>query len=259
MRKFIFLAISFLFITGFFTAGCHKSDLAEGDSAVSSPEDFNQAIKFLDSLLNEADFINLSDTAGIMPDSGCIKLSINYPGGSLRQLFCDSNKLHYEVAESIGIRPLYKDSVMSLWMSRPLYKITSNQYYFVDELRHSYPFLVPEGKNLLDHISKRFHDTLQARGGGNYRLKITSLLRTGNSVSNLRRVNRASVDSSAHLFGTTFDISFTNFPYGGGTPHRTQEDLKNLLAEILYDFRNEGRCYIIYEHRRGCFHITPRK
>ena len=33
------------------------------------------------------------------------------------------------------------------------------------------------------------------------------------------------------------------------------EDLKNILAEIIYDQREKGRCYAMFE-RQGCFHIT---
>ena len=192
-----------------------------------------------------------------MPDDECVKLRVDYPGGTLKELFRDSNHLHYAAAEKLGIVPL--DSVSSETpVRRPLLRVESNELYVVDRLHHSYPLLVPEGKALLTEIAQRFHDTLSARGGGPYRLKVTSLLRTRESVNRLQRVNRASVDSSAHLFGTTFDISFTFFPYSGGTPHRTQEDMKNLLAEILHDLRNDNRCYIIYEPKRGCFHITVR-
>ena len=63
-----------------------------------------------------------------------------------------------------------------------------------------------------------------------------------------------------HRFGTTFDISYTRFMLNrlGGT-YRTQEDLKNLLAEVLFAMRNEGKIYVKYERSTGCFHITARR
>lgn len=254
MRILIGIVLAVLFTCGLL-ASCSDAN-REGTSVSAEPEDFELALVYLDHLEAERPK-NPWDTTSAMPDEECIKLRLNYPGGTLRKLFNDSNHLHYQVAERIGIEPLVLDSLV--WpIKRPLVRIESNKLYYVDELRHSFPYLIPESKALLDEIGQRFHDTLAARGGGPYRLKVTSLLRTRNTVSRLRRVNRASVDSSAHLFGTTFDISFTNFPYSGGTPHRTQEDLKNLLAEILYSLREQNRCYIIYEHKPGCFHITVR-
>lgn len=219
-------------------------------------EDADSAIAALDAYLAARPEARW-DSAGTMPDDGCIKIRLNYPGPSLRQLFNDSNYMHYAAASQLGIEPIVDDST-AMNIRRPLQRVMSDRYIYVDSLRYSLPYLVPESRALLYEVAQRFHDTLQARGGGNYRLKVTSFLRTKGTVRGLRRVNRASVDSSAHLFGTTFDISFKTFPYGGGTPHRTQEDMKNLLAEILYGLHQQGRCYVKYEHRQGCFHITAR-
>lgn len=260
-RKTVLLVICgfffLLFIFGLFDCGGGES--ADGpvfDTSGEHPEDFDRALFIIDSIV--ADTVpGVWHTAGEMPDEGCVKLTLNYPGGRLRTLFNDSNHLHYDAGRQLGINPLMGE-IKHLPLRRPLVKVQSNELYYVDNLTYSYPYLIPESKALLDEIATRFHDTLQKRGGGDYRLKVTSLLRTRRSVSRLRRVNRASVDSSAHLFGTTFDISFTRFPYSGKGVHRTQEDLKNLLAEILYQIRNEGKCYVIYEHKPGCFHITVR-
>ena len=95
-----------------------------------------------------------------------------------------------------------------------------------------------------------------ARGGGNYRIKVTSALRTLESVNRLKKRNIKSLNRSAHLFGTTFDVSYVKFPCDSITVARTDGDLKNLLAEILLDLRSEGRCLVKYERKQGCFHIT---
>ena len=192
-----------------------------------------------------------------MPDDGCIKLSIRNIG-PLAKVFNDSNYLHYEAGEALGIEPI--EDISQAWLpTRPLQKIMSCREYFVDTLTHSYPYLVPEAAALLGEIGKRFNDTLAARGGGSYRLKVTSVLRTPRLVKRLRRINRNSVDSSAHKFATTFDISYAKFICDSLTVNRTQEDLKNLLGEILYDLRNENLCWVKHERKQGCFHITARK
>ena len=142
--------------------------------------------------------------------------------------------------------------------TRPLLPVRSCAEYYIDELKHSYPYLVPEAAALLHDIGAAFNDSLAARGGGAYRMKVTSLLRTPATVSRLRRVNRNATAESTHTFGTTFDISYSRFICDSDTLGRTFEDLKNLLGEVLLDFKNQGRCYVKMERRQACFHITAR-
>lgn len=191
-----------------------------------------------------------------MPGNGR-KIKINPIGGNLGRVFSDSNYLHLEAARKIGIPPA--TSFADLWKSpRPLVPITTGPYYVVDNLTHSHPYLVPEAARLLRDIAVAFHDSLQARGGGDYRLKVTSVYRTPDSVRKLRRRNVNASDASAHQFGTTFDISYSKFIADSDRLPRTQEDLKNLLGEVMNDMRNRGRCYVKYERKQGCFHITAR-
>ena len=194
-----------------------------------------------------------------MPGKGCVKLRVTpLPGGSLRRSFSDSNYLHLEAAAKVGIRPL--TGPRSAWEAgEKLTRISTCADYYIDELRHSVPYLVPEAATLLRDIGRAFRDTLAARGGGDYRVKVTSVLRTPDLVRSLRRRNRNSVDSSAHLYGTTFDISYSQFICNrSGGPYRTQEDLKNLLGEIVWAMRGRGRCWVVYERKQSCFHITVR-
>ena len=43
-------------------------------------------------------------------------------------------------------------------------------------------------------------------------------------------------------------------------PRRQVQDdtLKWVFSEVLRDFREKNRCYIKYEVKQGCFHITVR-
>lgn len=194
-----------------------------------------------------------------MPDDECVKMKVRtLPGGPLARVFNDSNYVHYAEAQAFGIVPVMKPSDV-LSIDRPIVAVHSCNEFIIDSLKYSYPYLIPEAAKLLHDIGARFNTEQKARGGGHYRLKVTSLLRTQQVVRRLRRVNRIAVDSSAHRFGTTFDISYVNFYTDSrGGVNRTQEDLKNLLAEILYDMCQDGRCYIKYERKQGCFHITTR-
>lgn len=204
-----------------------------------------------DSLPNPYD--NHLDSA---PDEGCIKLKINSVG-PLRKAFRDSNYLHIEAAEQIGTGVI--ETIDDAWyLSHPLVEIKSCENYYVDKLTHSYPYLVPQAAELLDEIGRRFNDSLETRGGGDYRLKVTSVLRTPLTVSKLRRVNRNATSTSSHQYGTTFDISYSRFICDSIRVNRSFEDLKNLLGEILYELRDEGKCYVVFERKQSCFHITAR-
>lgn len=219
-------------------------------------EDATKALEFLGTESTETAWESTMDT---MPSDGCQKIKINNLGMSLPRLFNDSNHVHYAEAEQIGIPPIKSDADLAK-IATPVVRVRSNKNFYVYPLEHSFPYLVPLAAERLNEVGERFNDSLQSRGGGDYRLKVTSMLRTSGSVRRLRRVNRVAVDSSVHRFGTTFDISYTRFmldKHGG--IYRTQEDLKNLLAEVLYAMRNEGKIYVKFERSTGCFHITARQ
>lgn len=191
-----------------------------------------------------------------MPDGGR-KLRTFFRGSYGRE-FGDKNDVHLEAATAIGIEPI--TDLASVWnLRRPIVKIESCREYYLDSLTHSYPYLVPEAATLLKEIGQRFNDSLASRGGGYYRIKVTSVLRTPAMIARLRRRNPNATKSSAHQYGTTFDIGYSKFICDSVNIPRTQADLKALLGEVLQDLREEGRCYVKHERRQGCFHITTRK
>lgn len=185
------------------------------------------------------------------------RIKVNY-FGDLRQVFNDSNHVHRAEAETFGIEPL--SDTRSHWqLRRPLVKVTTCRDFFLDNLTHSRPYLVPEAAGRLHEIGSRFRDTLRARGGGDYRIKVTSVLRTPATIKRLRRANRNAIDSSVHQYGTTFDISYASFIVGSPAPARSVDDLKGILAEVLRAMREEGKIWVKYERGQPCFHITARK
>lgn len=177
--------------------------------------------------------------------------------GNLAELFNDSNYIHWAEAEKIGIEPL--SDMRSHWQLRkPIHRIESCEDFWVEELTYSQPYLVGEAVAMVHEVGRRFRDTLKARGGGDYRIRITSVLRTPDAVRRLRRVNRNAIDSSVHQLGTTVDISYANFTADTDRVPRRAEDLKAILAEVLYAMRAENKCYVKYERHQPCFHITAR-
>lgn len=175
--------------------------------------------------------------------------------GRLYDLFNDSNKYQLEHAQRLGIEPI-RTVGDAYRPRRPLVRVESNQYYHVDSLTHSLPFLVPEAERLLRQIGANFIDSLARRGADGYKIIVTSLLRTPSTVKRLRRVNVNATEQSTHQFATTFDLSYTRFLCADTTRTIHQGDLKNLLGEVLLDLRVQNRCLVKYERKTGCYHIT---
>ncbi len=207
-------------------------------------------------LINGSDTANIYDSKGLpAPDAGCTRMRVRSIG-PIGKAFSDINSLHLGYAHRLGIKPIASEH--EAWFNgKGLTEVKSTPTYYVDSLTHSYPYLVPEAKALLDTIGRRFADSLAARGGGAYRLKVTSILRSPMTVGKLRRVNRNATGESAHQYGTTFDISHSKFICDDTAGvRRTFEDLKNLLAEVIFDLRAQGRCMVKHERKQACFHIT---
>lgn len=177
--------------------------------------------------------------------------------GSRSETFNDSNHVQLVAAEAVGIVPI--TDMKSAWnLSKPLELIASCEEYYLEELTHSYPFLVPEAAKLLKDIGARFNQLLWERGKSKYRIKVTSVLRTPETIRDLMKRNKNAVAMSAHQFGTTFDISYSKFIRDAEANPRTFENLSALLAEVLYEFQSQGRCYVKYESKQSCFHMTVR-
>lgn len=170
--------------------------------------------------------------------------------------FNDLNEAHLTFARDLGITPIRTNRDI-MRETRPIVEMKSCKDFTISPLSHSYPFLVEPAALLLHDIGEAFNLKLEEHGGGDYKINVTSLLRTEESVNRLKRRNVNSTENSAHLYGTTFDISYVNFPEGEGNQIKQEEvNLKRMLAEVLLQMMNEGRCLVKYERKQGCFHIT---
>lgn len=184
------------------------------------------------------------------------ELHIDRRVGNLGKQFADLNPDHLVYAERFGIKPIASPRDI-LNMKRPIVHIESGDNYVLDKLTHSYPYLVPEAAALLDTIGVRFNRKLAERGGAHYKIKVTSMLRTQESIKRLQRGNVNSTSNSAHLYGTTFDISYVDFHESMfNTAKLNDGQLKNLLAEVLLELKDQEKCLVKFERKQGCFHIT---
>ena len=185
-----------------------------------------------------------------------------YSVPSYDRCFPDSNHVQLLAAERWGVSPV-RDREEAEERKSELVYVACSPYYQVDNLHSSIPYLVPRAAILLQDIGQAFYDSLYVKGLPLHQFLVTSLLRTKADVSKLRRSNGNATENSCHLYGTTFDISYVSFRSVSvpGEPRRRQvrdDSLKFVLSEVLNDMRQNGRCYIKYEKRQSCFHMTVR-
>ena len=181
---------------------------------------------------------------------------------SYKRSFGDLNDTHMAAAKKIGIKPL-KDREAAEKLGSKVMEIKNGDLYQVDSLTHSIPFLVPKASALLDSIGANFLDSLENKGLNPNQVIVTSVLRTQDDVKKLRRVNGNASANSVHMFGTTFDISYKRFfkvedPDGRPMQDVRADTLKLVLSEVLRDLKKKDMCYVKYELKQGCFHITAR-
>ena len=169
--------------------------------------------------------------------------------------FPDSQSVQIVAAERWGVRPV-QNREDAEERKKELVYVGESPYWHVDRLSSSIPYLVPRAAVLLQDIGQAFYDSLYNKGIPFNQFIVTSLLRSMDDVAKLQRHNPNATERSCHLFGTTFDICYNR--YHPVTQAVRDDTLKWVLSEVLRDKRNEGRCYIKYEVKQGCFHMTVR-
>ncbi len=164
---------------------------------------------------------------------------------------------HVQVAAALKYAvPAVENRIDAEKRIKELVYIGSNPFYEVKKLSNSVPYLVPRASILLQDIGRNFFDSLQVKNIPLNKLLVTSVLRTKEDIKNLQKHNGNATEKSCHLYGTTFDIAYNK--YRAITRPVRDDTLKWVLSEVLNDMRKQGRCYIKYEKRQGCFHITIR-
>ena len=175
---------------------------------------------------------------------------------SYGKVFNDINETHLEKAQAVGLKkiPEKRDDLDE----KLLVKVENTDYLEIDNLRYSVPYLTANAARELNHIAKAFNDSLQRKQFPVYKLVVTSILRTEEDVTRLRKSgNPNASDNSSHCYGTTFDISHSRYYREVETDEFMQpHELTKVLAEVLRDEKNAGRILVKYEKKEHCFHIT---
>ncbi len=180
--------------------------------------------------------------------------------------FRDINNVHLRYARVHGIPPIksgaiFQTQVDNLVKRKQLVKITDTKYYIVNKLSHSHPYLIPKGEELLEMIGNRFQKKLKEHQKDNYLFRVSSLLRTQESQKKLRHTNSNAAGNSAHLHGTTFDITYRSLVKKSifGTKKVVYDGAAiALLSETIGELRKEKKLVVVTERKEACFHITVR-
>lgn len=182
---------------------------------------------------------------------------------SFSRAFPDLQDVQIVAAKQWGVPPI-ADRAEAERLKDELVYIGANPYFDIDSrMNRSIPYLVPRAGVLLQRIGRSFMDSLCVKGLPMHKIIVTSVLRTEADIKDLRRHNQNATEQSCHRFGTTFDIAYSryNLVTSPEEPDRRavrDDTLKWVLSEVLRDFREQGNCYIKYERKQGCFHITVR-
>lgn len=199
------------------------------------------------------------DSGAALPDS---VHQVYYKGKKLAyaSIFNDINDLHLDAARRVGLKsaPDKRDNIDAGRLG--LVMIGSNASYKVAKLTHSVPYLTPGASKELSVIADNFCKKLRDNGLPYYRLIVNSVLRTKEDVAKLRQSGNVNAsENSAHSYATTFDISYTKYDKADGSIDVMDPyELTKVLGEVLRDEREAGRCYVKYERKQHCFHITCR-
>ena len=180
---------------------------------------------------------------------------------SYMEAFPDSQQVQYASAMEWGVGSVANRQEAEN-RKRELVFVGASPYYHVDKMYRSIPYLVPRAAVLLNDIGRAYYDSLQLKGVPLHQFIVTSVLRTKEDVAKLRNYNGNATENSCHLYGTTFDICYNRYktvcPPGEKRRQVQNDTLKWVLCEVLRDMRQQKRCYIKYEVKQGCFHITVR-
>lgn len=181
---------------------------------------------------------------------------------SYAKAFADLNDVQLETATRIGVVSCANRDEAAHRVKELVY-VGDSPYFEVKKLSHSIPYLVPRAATLLNQIGRSFLDSLSSKGIPFHKLIVTSVLRTEEDITRLRRRNVNASEQSCHRFGTTFDISYNHYirVQDPDLPPQVETSgliLKQVLAEVLRDQHKLGTCHIKYEVKQPCFHITAR-
>jgi hypothetical protein len=174
----------------------------------------------------------------------------------------DLNDIHLIHAQKNGLKRTFATNeefllkLDSLKNNLILFEVVETPYYQLKSLTHSQPYLIPEAIDMLNEIGYRFQQRLAEKKYNMYRFRITSLLRTEETQNKLSHRNTNATAHSAHLYGTTVDISYKNFYNIQKNTIESSYEAVQTLTKVLVEMRQECKFLAVRERKQSCFHLT---
>ncbi|HEX2977112.1 MAG TPA: DUF5715 family protein [Bacteroidales bacterium] len=163
-------------------------------------------------------------------------------------------------AKRTGIIPCVDNSDLKNRISSgELVRIRSGSLFRIADLNYSIPYVTRSSSDLLEEIARRFREKAAEKGLKKARFTVTSLTRKKDNLKMLRRTNSNSSENSPHLYGNAFDISYKSL-----TARKLiltncdRKFLKDVLGEVIWELRQERRCWATYERMQNCYHVVAR-
>lgn len=236
-----------------------KSAITSKQTSIDSTNKDSVANELIDNQANS--FVAHSVKSRFFTPDGTLTKNKIWSVPGFQNTFPDQNDVQLASAKKWGVKPVRNRTDAEKRKAELVY-IGSNPFFHVDKLNNSIPYLVPRASILLQDIGRNFFDSLQCKGIPLHKIIVTSVLRTTDDVARLRQRNSNATENSCHLYATTFDICYNRYKTveAPGEQRRAvrNDTLKWVFSEVLQDMREANRCWIKYEVKQGCFHITVR-
>jgi len=165
-----------------------------------------------------------------------------------QNIFIDNVKKHEKAYQKEGIKPQKNHRGLKKLLRLGKLKIVKpTEFYTVDNLHYSSPYLIPKALVFLRDLSKIYSNKCIKKTIPLVPFTISSLTRTTTDVKELMNNNKNAISNSSHLNGKTFDVNYKAF-------NQNKNQIKCFVA-ALSELRKKNRCFVKYECN-GCLHIT---
>jgi len=194
------------------------------------------------------------------------------------------NAAHLAQARTLGVRVETRERRDSLIAAGRLVELADSSRYWIVRRGASPAYVVPAVPALLEELGRRFQARLAEMGIPDYRIEVTSALRTSAGQERLRGSNaNAAAGVSSHEFGATVDLSYAAFAPPAEPPPdvldavpaelrpqlerlvdlalesvsaRKSRELGAIFSQVLRDAQSEGIALVIYERQQTVYHLT---
>ena len=194
------------------------------------------------------------------------------------------NGVHVARARSLGVRVTSEAMLDSLVAAGRLVALEDSTDHWIVRRGASPAYVLPDVRELLTVLGRRFQERLAALELPPFRLEVTSSLRTTDRQQELREDNaNAAAGTSSHEFGATVDVSYAAFAPPAAHPEeifvdmpaelrphmerladlafesvsaRKSRELGQIFGRVLDEAQDEGIALVIYERQQTVYHLT---